>query len=64
MVAGDHNLIPEAWQFVEIVEEPNEVLLDAVVGEISSMNEDIALHASEFIEFFIDTVSVGDDDDV
>lgn len=64
MVAGDHNLIPEAGQFVEIVEEPNEVLLDAVVGEISSMNEDIALHVKEFIEFFIDTVGVGDDDDI
>jgi hypothetical protein len=62
MVTSNHYFIFKVVcgaKFVEILEERDEVLFAPVVGEVSSMDEDISLHCESRMQGLETAVGVG-----
>lgn len=59
MVSSNDYFVFEVCEFVQVLEEPEEVTLYPVIGEVTSMDEDIPFHGNYFIEVMVATVSIG-----
>jgi hypothetical protein len=63
MIARYHNFIAKI-EFLEVLEEGEEIFLSAVVGEIACVDEDVATHRQDPIELLVTAVGVRHDDHI
>lgn len=57
VVSRDDNLVPEL-EAVKILKELEEVLIAAIAGEVSSVDEDISVHLCDLLELAVAPVGV------